>query len=78
MITVDENQLAVMRERGGTWACYENKALDSADAGRCIYIKYGEDCTFKVPPTPAPDGPYGLGWKYILVGPVDLEKGTVG
>lgn len=74
---IEENQLKVMRERGGTWACYENKALDSVDAGRRIYIKYGPGCTFEVPPPHAPDGPYGTGWKYLIVGSVNLETGTV-
>jgi hypothetical protein len=30
-----------------------------------------------VPPEHAPDGPYGLGWKYIFLGLVDLEKGEI-
>ena len=76
-MAIDENQLMVMRARGGTWACYENKALDSASVGDRIYIKYGPGCTFEAPPPHAPDGPYGTGWKYFFVGSVNLEKGVV-
>lgn len=74
-VPVPEAQLDTMRQRGGTWACYENKAFDSAAAGERIYIKYGPGCTYETPPPRAPS--HGAGWRYLLVGFVDLEKGVV-
>lgn len=74
---VEESSLATMSERGGSWACYENQAFDSAGAGQRQYLKFGPDCTFKEPPAHAPDTSCGLGWRYVLIGVVDLKAGEV-
>lgn len=76
-MTIEEESLKKMRERGGTWACYENQAFDSASAGHRIYLQFGPGCTHETPPTQAPDGAHGPGWKYRFIGQVNLDKGTV-
>jgi hypothetical protein len=63
-----------MRSRGGNWAAYENKALDSASLGHLQFLKVGSGCTFNCPPRTYP---FGIGWKYLYVGMVDLEAGTI-
>jgi hypothetical protein len=69
--------LATMRERGGTWAAYGNVAMDSVDCGQLQFIRYGDGCTFQLPPKRCPDTQHGLGWKYQLAGTVDLASGKV-
>jgi len=66
-----------MKLRGGTWAAYENQALDSADLGRLQYLKFGPGCTYETPPAQYPDTAQLIGWKYRYVGTVDLETGNV-
>lgn len=67
-----------MRQRGGSWAAYENVAMDSSNMGHLQFLRVGEDCTFKKPPEKYPaDTPAGMGWRYAFVGFVDLEKGIV-
>lgn len=55
-------------------AVYQNQALDSANAGHLVFIIIGPDRTLKEAPKNAPDGPYGMGWRYLHVGFLDLEK----
>jgi hypothetical protein len=75
---IDEGALRQMRERGGKWAAYENKALDSANCGHVQFLMYGEGCTYGKPPPHYPaDTEYGMGWRYLLAGLVDLERGIV-
>lgn len=69
--------LRQMQERGGSWAAYQNVALDSAGAGHIQFLKVGPDCTFKTPPKRCPDTPSGLGWKYSYVGMVNLLTGEI-
>lgn len=76
-IEIEEEALATMRERGGSWFVYQNMALDSSNTGHVLFLKCGPDCTLKDPPPHAPDGPYGLGWKYRMVGRVELKEGKV-
>jgi len=66
-----------LRARGGTWAVYQNVAMDSAAFGHVQYIKYGPGCTFERPPEKCPDTSAGLGWKYKHVGFVDLAQGRI-
>lgn len=77
MAKFDESALSVIRKRGGTWAAYENKAMDSSSAGDRICLQFGKGCTYEAPPPCLPDGPYGSGWKYVLIGIVDLESGEI-
>lgn len=68
-----------MRDRssGGTWAAYQNVALDSADLGHLRFLKYGPDCTLKEPPARYPDTADFIGWRYVYIGTVNLETGEV-
>ena len=69
--------LQAMRDRPGTWAAYQNMALDSADLGHLRFLKYGPDCTLKEPPQHYSDTSLGIGWRYVYVGTVNLETGEV-
>jgi hypothetical protein len=72
--------LAILRERlkpGQTWYCYENVALDSANLGHHQFLCCGEGCTFFEPPTRMPDTSHAIGWKYLLIGHVDMETGEI-
>lgn len=72
-----DEALATMRERGGSWACFQNHDLGASNVGHLQFIKYGPDCTFKTPPEKCPDTQHALGWRYVLVGVVDLETGDI-
>ena len=75
---LDEDALKQMRERGGTWAAYENRALDSSTRGHHQFLKVGEGCTHTTPPLTYPaDTSSGTGWKYVFIGMVNLETGEV-
>lgn len=75
---IDSEALDAMRERKGSWAAYQNKALDSQLAGHLQFLKYGQGCTYKEPPKKYPfDNRCGMGWRYLLIGTVDLESGKV-
>jgi hypothetical protein len=50
-----DEQLATMRARGGRWAGYQCKALDSSQAGTYVFLKFGPGCTYEAPPMHAPD-----------------------
>jgi len=72
-----DEALIQMNERGGSWAAYENQALDSGQVGHLQFIKFGPGCTHETPPAKCPDTSYGLGWKYVFVGVVDLATGSI-
>ncbi len=73
-----KGSLETMKQRGGRWAAYQNKALDSHNAGHMQFLKVGEDCTYKEPPARYPiDNSHGMGWRYLFVGMVDLKTGLV-
>jgi hypothetical protein len=75
---IDDEALAQMKERGGTWAVYQNIALDSANMGHLQFLKVGEGCTFTTPPKRYPkDNEHGMGWRYVHVGMVNLEAGDI-
>lgn len=76
-LTIDPEALDAMRTRGGNWAAYQNHDLSSVNAGHLTFLRFGEGCTFKEPPKNAPDGSYGLGWRYVFVGTVDVETGSI-
>ena len=76
----DPVMLAILRERlktGQTWFCYQNMALDSASLGHLKFLCCGTGCTFVEPPARMPDSHLGIGWRYLLVGKVNLESGTI-
>ena len=74
---VGREPLETMRERGGSWAAYQNVAMDSADVGRLQFIKFGEGCTHTTPPEKCPDTSASPGWKYRFVGIVNLDTGEI-
>jgi hypothetical protein len=74
---VTPEALKAMSERRGTWAAYQNIALDSDDLGKLRFLKYGADCTLKEAPKKYPDTSEGPGWRYEYVGTVNLETGEV-
>lgn len=78
MESIDSGSLAQMARRGGSWAAYENKALDSANCGHLQFLRVGEGCTYSTPPEQYPaDSSHGMGWRYCYVGMVDLSTGSV-
>ncbi len=74
---IEAATLHTLRERGGTWAVYQNVALDSANCGHITFLKFGPGCTHESPPEHMPDTSAGLGWKYRHVGYVDLKNGEI-
>lgn len=78
---VHPEALAQMRRldrEGSYWGAYENCALDSANAGHMQFLHIGEGCTYPTAPEQYPaDTVHGMGWRYRLVGVVDLESGEV-
>lgn len=74
----DDEALDSMRQLGGTWAAYQNVALDSFGAGHLQFLKIGDGCSYQTPPEKFPyDTKAGTGWKYRFVGMVNLETGEV-
>lgn len=75
---IHEEALQQMRERGGSWAVYENRALDSSNAGHLQFLQYGPGRTYLEPPGRYPvDNVHGMGWRYLYVGTVNLGTGEV-
>lgn len=72
--------LAAMKARGGRWAAFQNHAMDSNQLGHLRFIKFGPGCTFESAdalPERHPDTGDCIGWRYLLVGEVDLDTGAV-
>ena len=69
--------LETMRARGGSWAVYQDQAMDSRAFGHMQFLRFGPGSTFETPPERCPDTPSGLGWKYVLIGTVNLATGAV-
>ena len=73
--------LKQMIPKGGRWAAYQNTAMDSKALGHLRFIKFGEPaCTFPTAdslPERHPDTADSVGWRYLLVGEVDLTTGTI-
>jgi hypothetical protein len=76
----DATVLAILRERlkpGQAWFAYQNHALDSASLGHLQFLCCGPGCTFETAPERTPDSHLGIGWRYLLVGKVNLETGEI-
>jgi hypothetical protein len=76
----DQAVLQILRERlkpGQTWFAYQNHAMDSANFGHLQFLCCGPGCTFEEPPQRMPDSHLGIGWRYLLVGTVNLETGEI-
>ena len=73
-----DNGLALMQARGGTWAAYQNHDLGHPKLGHIVFLQVGPGCTFSAPPERAPDcDQWGMGWRYLLCGFVDLATGEI-
>jgi hypothetical protein len=75
--TISAEALKQMRERGGDWFAFQNHAMDSAGLGDLQFLQCGEGRTYQTPPTRMPDTQHAIGWKYLLVGKVNLETGKI-
>lgn len=64
-------------EDGDIWYVYENRDLGSSQRGHLQFLLVGPARTYREPPPRMPDTQAGLGWRYLLVGTVDLATGTV-
>jgi len=75
---MDEETLKVMQDRGGTWAAYVNSDFGSDGLGHIQALRYGPGCTYETPPRTYPaDTKHGMGWRYILLGRVNLQTGEI-
>ena len=75
--TISPEALQQMRGRGGDWLAYQNHAMDSAGLGDLQFLQCGEGRTYQTPPARMPDTAHAIGWKYLLVGKVDLAAGKI-
>lgn len=72
---IHPSSFALMQERGGRWAAYQNADLHSFDnAGHLKFLRFGEGCTFETPPPHYPEGTISGGTNYLLVGEVDFTQ----
>lgn len=76
-VLIEEGAIAQMRSLGGTWAVYQNMAMDSQSHGQFRFLKYGANAPFKTPPKRFPDTKDTVGWKFGYVGLVDLQGGWI-
>jgi len=75
--TVGPEALETMRSRGGDWYAYQNHAIDSASLGDLQFLQCGEGRTYQTPPSRMPDTQHAIGWRFLLVGKVNLESGEI-
>lgn len=75
--TIGPEALQQMRERGGQWAAYENHDLGHPELGHLQFLKFGPGCTFEKAPERMPDTQTHINWRYVRVGPVNLETGEI-
>lgn len=60
------------------WIAYRNADLGSPLAGHRQFLRVGPRCTYAMPPLAYPaDTPFGMGFRYLREGVVDLLKGEV-
>jgi hypothetical protein len=59
------------------WAAFQNHDLGHPDLGHLRFLAIGPGCTFKTPPARMPDTKEVIGWRYILVGKVNLKTGAI-
>lgn len=77
---IDEQTLEKLKQQSRKrtkWAAYRNEAWDSSTFGHVQFLAVGPDHTHKVAPPHMPDTQFGLGWKYRLLGWVNLETGLI-
>ncbi len=69
--------LAMMRERGGNWFAYQSHDMSSVTLGDIQFLQCGPGRTYTDPPARMPDTQHSIGWRYLLVGRVDMETGEI-
>ena len=74
---IHPDSLALVRERGGQWAVYQNHDLGSRWIGHLKMLKYGIGCTHETPPAHYPDPSISQGHNYVLVGQLDTISGVI-
>ena len=78
---ISPEALDLVRERthaGQKWYAYQNVAFDSAGLSDLQFLRVGTDCTFAEPPQKYPfDSQFGMGWRFWLVGEVNLVTGEI-
>jgi hypothetical protein len=75
--TISPEALATMRERGADWFAYQSHDMSSRTLGDLQFLQCGPSRTYSEPPARMPDTEHGLGWRYLLVGKVNLETGEI-
>ena len=66
-----------MQDRGGKWAAYQSMDMSSATLGDLRFLQVGAGRTFEVAPDRYPDTQFGIGWRFLFVGFVNLESGEI-
>ena len=74
---VGPETLETIRKKGGKWFAYQNHDLGDRNIGNLQFLKAGPECTFPWPPPRMPDTERTIGWRYILVGKLDLATGEI-
>lgn len=72
--------LAMMRERAkpnSDWFAYQNHDMCSSTLGDLRFLQCGQGCSYATAPQKLPDCHLGIGWRFLLVGKVNLETGEV-
>lgn len=69
--------LTTMRERGGDWFAYQSHDMSSPTLGDLQFLQCGPGRAYTEPPARMPDTQHAIGWRYLLVGKVNLESGEI-
>ena len=75
--TVGPEALETMRSRGGDWFAYQSHDMSSQTLGDLQFLQCGPGRTYSEPPARMPDTQHAIGWRYLLVGKVNLESGEI-
>lgn len=59
------------------WYAYQNQDMSSGMLGHLQYLSVGPGRTYKAAPRRMPDTEAFIGWRYVLVGRVNLETGKI-
>jgi hypothetical protein len=77
-IDIDLLNIIRSRSRANTeWVAYQNHDMGSSQLGHLQFLQVGEGCTYTQAPNRMPDTVARLGWRYLKVGKVNLEKGVL-
>jgi hypothetical protein len=70
---INPEALETMRYRGGEWWAFQSHDMSSRTLGDLQFLQCGSGRTYSEPPARMPGTEHGLGWRYLLVGKVNLE-----